>query len=191
MKLLTLLVTVGALNLGTLCGVEVRDLELVLRSDKTVYRVGEEIVFDLEFRDCGNREIRLFPDPEQYDERMFTATSIDGGGRVERLELGEFSTDYRMWARDVVTLPPGKKHTRKIHARLLTELPRDWADPTKGAYLVLDGGTALKLPGFGDYTLSTTYRFGAAHPVVEFIQQRSRLWFGDIDSNSITISLLR
>lgn len=136
-------------------------IELKLRASKAVYRVGNKIRLDLVFRNTSTGTVRIFPDPEIYYPATITISRRDGTGKVEEIELAERAMDYSGWSKDVISVAPNKSYAWSLQMDLSKHLPSDWKEylppgrreKKSSVYLVFVGGSALRLPGLGEYTV--------------------------------------
>lgn len=194
MKTCRVLVIFGVIAAANCCCGE--GIELNLRTSKKVYHPGEKITFEFIFKNVSKEPLKLFPDPEIYYPNAITITARTLKGNVEEIEIGESSMDYRDWRKDVVILPFNHSYVWHLKSDFRNTLPLDWKkfllpkwqQKIPGMpYLVFLGGSALRLPGYGEYSVIANYNFQPSHPVVEYIQGKPKLWFGKLRSNAITI----
>lgn len=174
------------------------ELKLQLRTSKSTYRLGEQIVFEYRFTNSRSNTITFFPDPELYYPEAVTLRPRDRAGTVTEIDLVERSMDARTWSKDAVVLKAGESYVRKISCDFRRELPREWlkylrgdvsaSDPNR-PYLVFAGASALRLAGFGEYTAIGNYKFQRNHSVVEFIARPFPTWFGTVQSEPVSVRL--
>ena len=173
-------------------------VELTLRTEKAIYRIGERITFQLLFKNTSTEVIKLFPDPEIYTPTAVEISSKQPPDKVEHIEIAERSMDWVEWSKDAIILRPNGVHIREIKVDFSKHLPADWKpyllpewnqENATMPYLIFAGGSALRLPGFGKYNIVAKYEFQSDHPVVEYIRGEPKLWFGRLRSDSVTLEL--
>lgn len=165
------------------------DIEVSITSDKSRYRVGDNISFTITYVNTSKNAKTILPQAESYPVDAFTVEKTDNKKPVEKLRPGETpSVVWEARARSAVTLKPGQKTTRKVIGEVRAQLPMWFEDSRQGLFIIFPA-SAVSLPQSGQYTIRAIFHSSPDHPVNRYLPPHSKLWRGDAISDPIIITI--
>jgi hypothetical protein len=163
-------------------------VQIALRADKTSYKIGESIGFEITYKNVSPNPIALLTESETYPVDAFIITRISDHRRPEKIRFGVPSIAWDALADDVVKVRPQAKVSRRLTAEIRSILPSDYKDKRRGVFLIFPASAAL-LPGFGKYEIKAHFHSSLDHPVNSYLPQNSKLWRGDVLSAPVVIDI--
>jgi hypothetical protein len=164
------------------------DLTLSVRTDKTVYRIGEDITILCTFENPGPQSVKLLPSGDPYAARWIRV--FDSRDRPAKEMLTTIVELWRAEERDFVVLEPSRAHKREFRGKISTdEVVSVTGERYRGLSIRFDD-SALLLPQVGRYRLRAEY----TAPSFWIQEAKARLgqeniFEGSLRSNWATISI--
>jgi hypothetical protein len=163
------------------------DLQLQISSPKRLYKFGEQIEFDITFRNISTEPIRVLPEIWLFSTELLSVRKHSGVAKLEHLRPHiERNLDLNTLARYVVLLNPNDSLTRHYVAKLVSSLPPEYEDNRKGLYLLFPTA-AIKLGDFRRYDVGAEYDSMVDQPVGDTPIEDPKLWRGKVHSPPITL----
>ena len=171
--------------LAFVCNCESADLEVSIRFNKPVYRVGDQLKGIIQFTNRSAVPIRLLPFDTIYAAGELEFKSANTHKHSILVGGGDFF-DFQSLAAQVITLQPGKTFVRQLEADVRCDFRRPYNDSRHG--LVLDfPASALLLPSFGKYTVTKKFKEDSDDPVVHYLRKGAPFWNGSVKSLPVTV----
>ncbi len=161
-------------------------LEVSVRFDKSVYRVGDQLKCSILFTNISSRPIRFLPIDVFVDAAELRFRSGNQPWVEHIVERGERYYDFEALSRKVTVLQPKETFTRQITATVLDLLPPDYREPRRGLFLEY-GLSALRLPGFGRYTVVKRFEEHSNDFVTRYLPPGPPFWEGVVTSSPIEV----
>jgi hypothetical protein len=163
------------------------DLSISIQDNPRVLRVGDRAAFTLSFTNGSNRELGIIPDVHLYQASDIDVIKVGGKEKAEVVTYIQQHYDFEGAAKGFRILKPSQTWKRKISATVSSSVPkRDYIKQSPGLYLLFED-SAIRLPGFGQYKVTSRYDVGAFFK--QFLkdgEQRS-LWIGHAVTPPINI----
>ena len=160
-----------------------------LEIDKRSFRLGDTIHFKLDYKNVGSRPLWLVTENETHLADVFVIRDLANDRKVERIFLpGETDIAWDVVAEQAIRLKPNETVSRVITARIEWQLPPFFGRNTKGVFMVFSG-SALELPGIGNYAIQARFNSSPNSPVTAFLPKHVKLWYGRVLSNVVPITI--
>lgn len=163
------------------------DLQLQISFPKQLYNLGEQIEFDITFRNGSAEPIRVLPEIRLFSSELISIRKHSSAAEREHLRPHiERNLDLNALLQYVVLLNPNDSLTRHYIAKLVSALPPEYDDNKKGLYLLFPTA-AIKLDNFAKYDVCAKYDSRVDQPVGDTPIENPKLWRGDVRSPVITL----
>jgi hypothetical protein len=163
------------------------DLQLQISFPKRLFRLGEQIEFDITFRNVSGEPIRVLPEIWLFSTQMISVRKHPEDVERERIRPNiERNVDLSALGPYVVLLNPKDALIRHYVAKLVSSLPSEYENTGSGLYLLFSTA-AIKLDGFGRYHISAEYDSMVDQPTGSFPIDNPRLWWGKVHSPPVVV----
>jgi hypothetical protein len=167
-------------------GVQGKELSIDLHASSRDIRIGDHPVFTITYKNESKREIAIMPEYRVYAASEIDCVRVSDGKRAQRIPLGQAVLDFEGFKKSFRVLRPGEIYSRHIRGTFSNRLPSVYGRRESAPYLVL-GGSAIRLPGFGTYKITTDYSGMAEDRSLAGPGKGSKLWLGKVQSTPIAI----
>jgi hypothetical protein len=167
----------------TTCGTAVsQELEYSIQARPSSLKIGDRVVFTLTYTNRSNRDLLIYPTYYSYQALDTYFVNIKTGKPGELVPyLSPPHFDCEVVSSKSKMLRPGQVYKRSVSATVSLSLPPKnyWIDKRPGLYVTFDD-SAVKLPGFGRYKLSSCYRGAKGWKECLRPPQQNALWVGKV-----------
>ncbi len=178
----TIVSLLGLMVMATALGSPI-ELNISLRPKKPVYKSGDRLTIEIKYRNRQRRAVRLLPNLLVYPAAAFKFRNVSNGTQGTFLKYSEIDIDVEQWAKDVVTLGPGKTCSRQLKVQVVDRLPSEYGNNRRGLF-ILFLVSAVALPSPGRYAVTMDYD-SIEHPVRRVIHRYPEFWQGKVSSPPI------
>ena len=168
--------------------VHAEQVKIELKTDKTHYTVGENIRFEITYKNVSASPLFLLTESESYPVDALIIRRTNDRRRPEKIRFGLPSIAWDAVAEDVVKVRPQAQISRRLTAEIRSVLPRDYKDKRRGLFLIFPASAAL-LPGPGKYEIKAYFHSSPEHSVSAYLSKSSKLWRGDVMSRPVVIDI--
>ena len=162
-------------------------LQLTIKSDKSVYEVGDEVILTITWKNSGNRVVQIDFREDSLLYNMLTIVGKNGEAYLKKVIMYEFAPEYKR------KILPGDKYVYTMKGRLTMEPVGDFMAPMKPidslvitfeGKILSDMGLILGEPG--TFELAFHYQMPAD---AYWVKSEPETWSGNITSNRITLEV--
>ncbi len=164
------------------------DLSLTLSVSSQKLKPGDQVTFTFVYANTSHHDIGISPEYRTYEALDLQLTKLGSKEPTKFIPYLMIGFDPTAISRDYHILSPGATYVRKLHADISSSLPSfgPTLDRSTGLY-VLFSGSAIRLPGPGQYEVKTRHRATEAQRKYLNDTAGSQFWVGDVISAPIKV----
>jgi hypothetical protein len=164
------------------------ELRVTAQINSKILKVGDRVTFTFAYTNTFTYDLGISPGYIAFQGLEVRFSNIGSGQKGKLVTFATKDFDYDAIPRNFRLVHPGQTFTRTLQARVLGALPKDlpWFERTPGLYLLF-ADSAIKLPGCGEYEMTSEYRTVVENRLRLNERQRRVFWVGDIKCPTVKV----
>jgi hypothetical protein len=157
------------------------ELRVTAQINSKILKVGDSVTFTFAYTNTSTHDLGISPGYIALQGLEVRFSNVGSGQKGKLVTFGTKDFDYDVIPRNFRVLHPGQTYTRTLQAKVVTSLPANlpWFERDEGLYLLF-ADSAVKLPGCGEYEMTSDYRTIVENRLRLSERQRRVFWVGDI-----------